>query len=139
MTWSNRMRTTARGLQSRLSPPAAGRQERADGTIHPDITVVPDDEFRELERPSLNRLCNAMDWVPWGELSNTMVEMRDAVCIHRKSWEYAVCVHGLRSLGVVTPDAKAIAVGAGYERPLFLFANEIERMVATDLYDGPER
>ena len=103
-----------------------------------EITVVPDDRLREMERPSLNRLCNTLDWSAWGPLSNVMNEMADSVTIHRKSWEYALCVHGLRELGVVNEDAHALAVGAGYERPLFLFANTVRRMVATDLYDNPD-
>ncbi len=103
-----------------------------------EITVVPDDELREMERPSLNRLCNTLDWSAWGALSNVMNELNDSVTIHRKSWEYALCVHGLRQLGLVGAGSKVLAVGAGYERPLYLFANECQRMVATDLYDNPD-
>ena len=103
-----------------------------------EISVLPDDEMRELERPSLNRLCNTLDWSAWGPLSNVMNEMQDSVTIHRKSWEYALCVFGLRQLGVVADESVALAVGAGYERPLYLFANTVGRMVATDLYDNPE-
>jgi SAM-dependent methyltransferase len=66
-----------------------------------------------------------------------MRSLGDGAFIHRKSWEYAICVDGLSKLGAVRPRAKAIAVGAGYERPLFYFANHIEQMVATDLYDSP--
>lgn len=106
--------------------------------IHPRITIVPDDLMREVERTSLNRLCSMTDWSAWGMLSNVMNTLRDSVCIHRKSWEYALCIHGLETLGAVHPRAEALAVGAGYERPLFYFANTIKKMVATDLYNDPD-
>ena len=62
--------------------------------------------------------------------------MGEQPIIHRKAWEYGLCIEGLEHFGVVKPDAVALAVGAGYERPLFYFANKIARMVATDLYDS---
>lgn len=37
---------------------------------------------------------------------------------------------------MVKSNSKAIAVGAGHERPLFYFANQITKMVATDLYNN---
>jgi len=49
-----------------------------------------------------------------------------------------MCIYGLEKLGVVTSTSAAPAVGAGYERPLYYFANSIARMVATDLYDNPD-
>ena len=103
-----------------------------------EIKVLPDNELRDAERGSLNRLCNTLDWSAWGPLSNVMNAMHDSVTIHRKSWEYALCVHGLTELGLVDESSTALAVGAGYERPLYLFANRIEQMVATDLYDNPD-
>lgn len=94
--------------------------------------------MRDIERTSLNRLCTTSDWEAHGPLSQVMNELNDSVCIHRKSWEYALCILGLRQLGEYGETSKAIAVGAGYERPLFHYANEIQLMVATDLYDNPD-
>src|SRR5579872_6711019 len=85
--------------------------------IRPPIIVVPDHEMRERERASLNMLPNLSDWGLDSPLSDRMHEVREPVGIHRKSWEYALCIEGLRRLGAVKPDAKAIAVGAGHERP----------------------
>lgn len=104
-------------------------------TLNPVIRVLPDDEMREAERTSLNRLPDYCDWDPTGELGPIMLTLRDPVTIHRKSWEYALCVKGLSDHGVVRPDSVGLGVGAGYERPLYHFANEIAEMVATDLYD----
>jgi ubiquinone/menaquinone biosynthesis C-methylase UbiE len=65
-----------------------------------------------------------------------MQSLDEAVYIHRKAWEYAYCIFGLTHLGVVKPNSKAIAIGAGHEKTLFYFANRIQKMIATDLYNG---
>lgn len=107
------------------------------GGIAPYVQVVDDIEMREAARNSLNRLCNLSDWRPTGELADVMRRLAEPHTVHRKAWEYALCVHGLEKLGAVREDGQALAVGAGYERPLFYFANRIQRMVATDLYNNP--
>lgn len=101
------------------------------------ILVLPDNEMRERDRPSLNRLPDLGDWEPGNALTDVMRVLHTPVGVHRKPWEYAVCVQGLLQLGAVHPEAQALAVGAGSETPLFYFANTIRRMVATDLYDNP--
>ena len=100
------------------------------------FTVVPDNEMRERTRLSLNRLPDSSDWTPGETLTDIMRDLCQPVGIHRKSWEYAVCVQGLESLGVVNEDAAGLAVGAGSEAPLYYYANTVRRMVATDLYDN---
>jgi len=92
-------------------------------------------EMRQRERTSLNRLCDIRDWEAGGVLSRIMEDLKEGCYIHRKAWEYAMCIYGLETLGVVNPSSCAISVGAGYERPLFYFSNKIKRMVATDLYE----
>jgi SAM-dependent methyltransferase len=106
--------------------------------IRNEVTVLPDDLMRLQERISLNRLPDISDWEAGGRLSDIMRELRQPVCVHRKSWEYALAIAGLEKFGLVTPEARAIAVGAGYESPLYYFANRIAMMVATDLYQDPE-
>lgn len=103
-----------------------------------EFLIIPDNQMRERHRNSLNRVPDIHDWEPGTALTDLMREMADPVGIHRKSWEYAICVQGLRDLGVVNESSTALAVGAGSERPLYYFANHIARMVATDLYDNPE-
>ena len=87
---------------------------------------------------SLNRLPDISDWRIGSRFSDILGELNCGRYIHRKDWEYGLCIEGLEKLGVVHPEARALAVGAGYERPLFYYANHIERMVATDLYDNPD-
>ena len=69
---------------------------------------------------------------------DALMELGEPVVVHRKAWEYGKMISGLRRLGVVRPDAVGLSVGAGAEHSLFLLANHIERMVATDLYGSEE-
>lgn len=94
--------------------------------------------MRDNAAHSLNRLPDISDWRIDSRFSNILGELNCGRYIHRKDWEYALCIEGLEKLGVVHPKARALAVGAGYERPLFYFANKIEMMVATDLYENPD-
>lgn len=104
----------------------------------PPIEIIPDDELRRERATSLNRLCNIRDWEPGRGLSPILKELGEPPIVHRKPWEYGICIEGLTKLGCVKPEARALSVGAGYEKPLFYFANKIELMMATDLYDNPE-
>ena len=99
------------------------------------IQALSDSDMRNIKRTSLNRICDISDWKIGDRISEIMKSLNEGVYIHRKSWEYALCIHGLEKLGVVKPFSKALAVGAGYERPLYYFANRIAKMVATDLYN----
>ena len=102
------------------------------------VSIVPDDLMREIERPSLNRLPDPSDWMPGNRFTNILRSLDQPVVIHRKAWEYGLSIEGLERLGMVTPDSRAIAVGAGTEPVLYYFANCVGRMVATDLYENPE-
>ncbi len=102
------------------------------------IQVLPDREMRNVKRTSLNRICDISDWRVGDHLSEIMKALNEGVYIHRKSWEYALCIYGLEKLEMVKPFSKALAVGAGYERPLYYFSNYIDNMVATDLYNDEE-
>ncbi|HMA49101.1 MAG TPA: class I SAM-dependent methyltransferase [Magnetospirillaceae bacterium] len=102
------------------------------------VPVLPGLAMRDNGTISLNRLPDISDWRIGSRFSNILGELNCGRYIHRKDWEYGLCIEGLEKLGVVHPDAQALAVGAGYERPLFYFANKVARMVATDLYDNPD-
>lgn len=102
------------------------------------VEVVPDDVMRERDRTSLNRLPDISDWEPGNRLTDILRELNQPICVHRKAWEYALCLEGLDQLGCVNPGASAIAIGAGTEPPLFYYTSRIKRMVATDLYDSPD-
>lgn len=102
------------------------------------IQVVRDIDLRMSRKTSLNRLCDISDWEAGGELSLIIQSLGEGAYIHRKSWEYAMCVYGLEKLVKIDESSRAISVGAGYERPLYYYANRIKEMVATDLYEFPD-
>lgn len=134
MTIAEQVQARVRELHWSADPRGPGLRATA---MMDKILVVPDNEMRARDRPSLNRLPDLGDWEPGNVLTDVMRELHTPVCIHRKPWEYAICIQGLRNLGAIHPEAQALAVGAGFETPLFYFANTIRRMVATDLYDNP--
>lgn len=102
----------------------------------PQIEIVPERELRREKAATWNRMPRLSDWSAGGSLSSIMKTLDEPHVIHRKMWEYAICVDGLAGLGATTPDATGLAVGAGSERPLYYYANTVRRMVATDLYDN---
>jgi SAM-dependent methyltransferase len=53
---------------------------------------------------------------------------------HRKHWEFAWALLGLKHLGAIRPDALAVAVGAGREHPVYWLSNHVRRVHATDIY-----
>lgn len=111
------------------------RKPPAKFVVNEHVNVQSDISMRRNERTSLNRLCDISDWRS-GRFLEILSELHEVPFVHRKSWEYAACISGLERLGCIRPESQAIAVGAGYERPLFYFANHIQKMVATDIYEG---
>jgi SAM-dependent methyltransferase len=112
-------------------------RETMTGDFENTIKIIKDQDMRTSKRTSLNRLCDISDWKTYaGGLFDVFQDLGEGTYIHRKSWEYAMCIYGLKTLGVVKPDSIALAVGAGHERPLFYFANKIKKMIATDLYSS---
>jgi len=109
------------------------KRKQAGPEIHPMIRPTPDDQMRQRDSASLNRLCDISHWRV-GPFTDMLSALGENNLIHRKQWEYACCILRLEALGVVLPEASAIAVGAGYERPIYYFANKIARMVASDIY-----
>jgi SAM-dependent methyltransferase len=64
-----------------------------------------------------------------------LIPERDPLAFaERKTWEYAQLMLFLREVGRLHDGTKALAVGAGDERPVFWLANHIGRVVATDIY-----
>jgi SAM-dependent methyltransferase len=56
--------------------------------------------------------------------------------MHRKAYELAQTIFGLRRLGKITESTSVLSVGAGHEPILYWLANHVGRVVATDLYEG---
>lgn len=114
-----------------------GRSVRDALDLHlAHVPVVPGVKLRGRARETLNRTPDLSDWAFHSSFYKALYDLRSPPHIHRKAWEFAVCLEGLERLGVVTPQARALSVGAGTEAPLFYFANKIEMMTAVDLYDS---
>ena len=64
-----------------------------------------------------------------------IIPERDARAhIERKAWEFALLALFLREAGRLHERTEALAVGAGDERIVFWLANQVGRVVATDIY-----
>jgi hypothetical protein len=53
---------------------------------------------------------------------------------HRKSWEYARCLHALDTLGVLHPNATGLALAAGHEAVHYYLSTRVKMMYAGDIY-----
>lgn len=60
----------------------------------------------------------------------------DKAQMHRKAYELAQTIFGLRRLGALTESTTVLSVGAGHEPILYWLANHAGKVVATDLYEG---
>lgn len=85
------------------------------------------------------RLCKVCDLIDWQneEFLSTLDDLNLSFgreLKHRKHWEFAQAICGLKNLGCLTSNALAIGVGAGREHPLYYLANFIEKVHATDIY-----
>src|SRR5262249_35461729 len=60
----------------------------------------------------------------------------DPARLHRKEWEFAQAVYGLRKLRCLCSDATALGLGSGTEPIVFFLAGRLRKVVATDLYAG---
>lgn len=105
--------------------------------LAPYISAISDTEMRRSPRTSLNKLPDLSDYRIGSPFYRYLQALHEGPCIHRKSWEYGMCLLGLHQLGAVHPRANALAVAAGYERPFYYFTNHVEKVIATDLYDNP--
>lgn len=128
---------TALRAYHRMPSNSVARSGDTSFFVDPQIEVVPEVQLRRASPRSINRLPRLSDWAIDSPLARRFAEMKEPYTVHRKMWEYAICLEGLEAMGVISPSATGIAVGAGSERPLFYYANQIDLMVATDLYDNP--
>jgi SAM-dependent methyltransferase len=97
--------------------------------------------FRETAHVKLCKIYSVADGQDadplWQELLVSMCpDWKSTGALHRKYWEWGLGLYGLHKLGFITPDARALGVGAGLEWPLFYLANRVRRVDAIDLYSA---
>ena len=112
----------------RASDEYRDRQKR----LSPAETRVPRDvQLCELANPAK---WDNPEWLAGlRELASAPIEKAQ---MHRKAYELAQTIFGLRRLGAITDSASVLSVGAGHEPILYWLANHVGRVVATDLYGG---
>ena len=105
--------------------------EQRLGVVSPQVGVVPRDvQLCELSNPA------KWDNPEWMALLDSLKCVPlDKESMHRKGYEYAQTLFGLQRLGRLTQEASVLSVGAGHEPVLYWLANEVGRVVATDMYD----
>jgi SAM-dependent methyltransferase len=87
------------------------------------------------------QLCELANPAKWGndewlDLLRSLGLTDDTVAMHRKPYEFTQLLYGCRRLGVLRPDASFVSIGAGHEQVLYWLANHVDRVVATDMYEG---
>ncbi|WP_165982400.1 class I SAM-dependent methyltransferase [Dankookia rubra] len=82
----------------------------------------------------LQKLCDAYDWADPHIDEILRRYLRITPSFQRKQWEFAMIYRALDSSGLLNPDARGIAFGAGRERLLYALSNRVRHVLATDLY-----
>jgi SAM-dependent methyltransferase len=86
----------------------------------------------------LNKICDIADWDDplWQRSLDDLGAMVEPERRHRKEWEFAQGLYGLRQLRALHPDARALGLGCGHEPLIYFFATRLAEVIATDLYEG---
>jgi len=92
--------------------------------------------------PVDTQICELANPAKW-ENPEWMALLRDLrvlpdhkLSMHRKSYEFTQLLYAMRRLGHLQPATTVLSVGAGHECVLYWLANHVDRVVATDLYEG---
>jgi SAM-dependent methyltransferase len=89
--------------------------------------------------PALNALCRHSDArdADWRRGAEELGLDLDTSRFHRKGWEFAQVIYGLRRLRLLTPGSELLDIGAGHEELIYFLANRVKRVHAVDLYADP--
>jgi SAM-dependent methyltransferase len=129
------------GFMRLLRPLARKALLRAGRAILSPFDSYQVEALSEISYPHdvpLNKLCGTADMknLAWRRALRDLDLDRPKASFHRKAWEFAHAVYGLRTLKRLSPNAVALGVGSGHEHVLYFLANKVSRVVATDLYEG---
>ena len=86
----------------------------------------------------LCELANPAKWhnEEWLDTLRSLGLSADRLLMHRKPYEFTQLIYGCRRLGMLRPDTSYVSIGAGHEQVLYWLANHVQRVVATDMYEG---
>lgn len=101
------------------------------------VPIVPARDFAG-EVPPLNKVCRGADAgnALWRQGYDDLGFSSSPDVFHRKIWEFNQALYGLKTLKRLAPGATALGIGCGHEELMYFLANRIERVIATDLYEG---
>ncbi|XQQ05987.1 MAG: methyltransferase domain-containing protein [Leptolyngbya sp. IPPAS B-1204] len=82
------------------------------------------------------KLADVADWQDpeFQEIASLLME---GDC-NRKAWEFIQVYQGLKHLGLLNGESKAIGLGVGHENLIYAFTNVCGHVVATDLYESQD-
>lgn len=108
------------------------------------VEVYPADSFEPwvadppYEGAQLCELVNPRKWLidDWRSHLDELDLSSSLQLMHRKGFEWAQTLWGLRRLGMIREDVRCLGVGSGHETILYWLANHVGEVVATDLYEG---
>ena len=104
------------------------RRDRARACVHlPYNKVCNIEDFRDPQLEAALREVFPHDFLRYGD---TFPSGRE----YRKHWEVAMTARAFSDLGVLTPDAEVLGVGAGTEPTIFWLTRRVRRVFATDIY-----
>ncbi len=101
------------------------------------VAPCPSASFDGAEVP-LNKVCRVADarHPAWRRGYDDLGFPANPEVFHRKIWEFNQALFGLRTLRRLAPGAAALGIGCGHEELMYFLANRVQRVVATDLYEG---
>lgn len=91
-----------------------------------------------FEGPQLCECGNPRKWLleDWRTVLDSLGLSSSPALMHRKGFEWAQTLFGLRLLGQINDEARYLGVGSGHEAILYWLANHVGEVVASDLYEG---
>lgn len=106
--------------------------------LFPSGPFLPYVSARPLQAPQLCECGNPRKWLleEWRAVLDELGLSSSLELMHRKGFEWAQTVYGLRALGMLHGHARCLGVGSGHEAILYWLANHVGDVTATDLYEG---
>jgi len=82
----------------------------------------------------LQKLCDVADWSNPDFAAILRNVLRQNVLLHPKQWELAMIYKAIRDAGKLGSDKSCIGFGTSTECLIYVFANEVRKVAATDLF-----
>ncbi len=86
-----------------------------------------------IENPQ--KICDITDWYDPRLDYIIKNHLRAQPAPHRRQWEFAMIFKALFEQGKLTPDSIGLGMGTGTERLIYSLAEQVKKVVATDLYN----